>query len=359
MVAWAASAVTVVIFALFFTLYRRDKASMVVALLFDCFLLSVGITLFLWTVSMDELWMRVVIILLALPVVFVVVFGVYAAILLLLFNAHSLLKRERRSFSNSLTLILAVVLILFILIPYLAYGEHTPFWIQCVWTGIAAVAGMYAVHLFVFLTGVFLCNQAKPRKHQQYIIVLGCGLIKGQVPPLLAGRIEAAIAFYFAQKRNPIHGAGTPKIICSGGQGADEPRSEAEAMGEYAMGKGVPPQDILVEPVSTNTLENMRFSKKIIDSLEGEKPAGGRPCRCIYATSNYHLFRAGMYARAAGMRIEGIGAKTAWYYLPNALLREYAAYVWMHKIAFAVVSVLVCVGAALLYAMPVLTSYFA
>ena len=56
----------------------------------------------------------------------------------------------------------------------------------------------------------------------------------------------------------------------------------------------------------------------------------GKPYKCIYATSNYHLLRAGIYARKAGLKINGIGAKTAFYFLPNAILREYIAYIYVY-----------------------------
>ena len=42
-------------------------------------------------------------------------------------------------------------------------------------------------------------------------------------------------------------------------------------------------------------------------------------------TNGYHTFRAGMIARKAGVKANGIGAHTAKFFLPNAIIREYIA----------------------------------
>ncbi|MDB8790818.1 YdcF family protein, partial [Romboutsia sp. 1001216sp1] len=64
----------------------------------------------------------------------------------------------------------------------------------------------------------------------------------------------------------------------------------------------------------------------------------------IFVTNNYYLFRAGLYAKKANLKSDGIGAKTALYFIPNALIREYIAIVVMNKKRhFIVVSfILIC-----------------
>lgn len=63
----------------------------------------------------------------------------------------------------------------------------------------------------------------------------------------------------------------------SGGQGADEPRPEAEAMREYAMEKGYPAELVLTETQSKNTKENFLYSKRV-----AEAHSEGKPYCCIY-----------------------------------------------------------------------------
>ena len=42
-----------------------------------------------------------------------------------------------------------------------------------------------------------------------------------------------------------------------------------------------------------------------------------------FSTTNYHVFRAGILAADLGMNVDGMGAKTKWYFWPNALIREF------------------------------------
>ncbi len=49
----------------------------------------------------------------------------------------------------------------------------------------------------------------------------------------------------------------------SGGQGKDEDLSEAEAMKDYAVKRGYDPDLILLEDKSTNTYQNMVYSKAV------------------------------------------------------------------------------------------------
>ena len=80
---------------------------------------------------------------------------------------------------------------------------------------------------------------------------------------------------------------------------------------------GVPEEDILIENRSGTTLENMRFSKELIEKQ-------GKGCKAAFATSSYHVFRGGILAKESGWEIDGMGAGTKWYFWPNAFIREFA-----------------------------------
>ena len=126
-------------------------------------------------------------------------------------------------------------------------------------------------------------------------------------------------------------------LIPSGGQGADEPISEAEAMARYLLSKGIPENEILREEHSVNTLENMAFSRKIISTLSpGAKTA--------FATTNYHVFRSGLWSNRAGLHAEGFGSRTKWWYWPNAFVREcigLAAHRWKQEL-LGLILLIVC-----------------
>ena len=61
--------------------------------------------------------------------------------------------------------------------------------------------------------------------------------------------------------------------------------------------------------------------------MDAARPAGPaeKGARCIIVTSNYHVFRTAILARKAGIRGQVTGARTAGYYWPSAMLREFAA----------------------------------
>ena len=149
-------------------------------------------------------------------------------------------------------------------------------------------------------------------KDFDYVIIHGAGLINGEkVSRLLQERLDKAILVY-SKDPSPT------KLIPSGGKGSDESISEAEAMKRYLLEQGIPESDILMEDRSTTTLENLKFSKDIIDSREGRKYTA-------LVTSNYHVYRALRYCRRVGLKCKGIGSRIALYYWPSALIREYIA----------------------------------
>lgn len=43
----------------------------------------------------------------------------------------------------------------------------------------------------------------------------------------------------------------------------------------------------------------------------------------MFTTNNYHVFRAAMYAKRANLKADGVGSKTAFYFLPTAMIREF------------------------------------
>ena len=114
-------------------------------------------------------------------------------------------------------------------------------------------------------------------------------------------------------------------FVTSGGQGPGEVISESESMKRYLTEQGIPEERIITEDRSTDTAENMRFSKEKI-------VAAGIGGKIAYATTNYHVFRGGLFARRVKMRAQGMGAKTKWYFWPNAAVREFVGLLTSHKL---------------------------
>ena len=150
---------------------------------------------------------------------------------------------------------------------------------------------------------------------RDFIIILGCRVRSDGTPmPQLQGRVDRALAFWNDQRSATGKAA---VLVPSGGQGADEPVSEAESMRRSLEQRGVPEELILPEDRSTNTQENMAFSKALTDAVNPN-------AKVAFATTNYHVFRSGVWARMAGLEAEGMGSRTRWWYWPNAFMRECA-----------------------------------
>ena len=67
-----------------------------------------------------------------------------------------------------------------------------------------------------------------------------------------------------------------------------------------------------------NGYENLLYSKKL-----GEKLVASS--QFLFVTNDYHVFRTSTYARKLGMKGDGLGCRTAGYYIPSAFIREYVA----------------------------------
>ena len=169
------------------------------------------------------------------------------------------------------------------------------------------------------LAGAIVCGlkaaRHVPASDADYILILGCKFRRdGTLTPLLRGRVDRAIAFWKAQRETTGKEA---VLMPSGGQGSDEPIAEAEAMRRYLLEQGIPADRIVLEDKSRNTYQNMAYSRELI---EREKPGA----KVVYATTNYHVFRSGVWANLAGLSAEGVGSGTKWWYWPNAFMRECA-----------------------------------
>ncbi len=159
---------------------------------------------------------------------------------------------------------------------------------------------------------VLLCSMigtefhSKGPKNLDYIIVLGAQVRTNGPSVVLKYRLDAAMD-YLNENEETI-------CIVSGGQGANEPFSEAKGMADYLVKNGISPDRILLEDQSTNTVENISFSKELLE-MDYENVG--------IVTNNFHVFRAVQIAKAQGLHnVCGIAAPSNTTYLPNNILRE-------------------------------------
>ena len=153
-----------------------------------------------------------------------------------------------------------------------------------------------------------------------YIIVLGAGL-HGDVPSLsLTDRLSAALDYTEAHPQ--------AMVIVSGGQGAGENMTEAEAMAIWLEARGLDASRILREDRAASTEQNLEYSFALIRE-RGDDPEG-----CAVVTAEYHLYRARLMARDMGVAVQGVAAHTSWPTLMvNYFLREAFAvvYYWIFR----------------------------
>lgn len=249
----------------------------------------------------------------------------YTSPFILLFSAAlcisniSLIRHEGRRFVNLLGIIISVLLIGGIVLLMLSEnnvsGSAQQVRIHELLVNLFAAMYLYFECMIIgTIIAHIIVIRYQPSLDKDFIIILGCGIAAdGRPTPLLRGRIDRAIAFARRQKEE----TGKDVIfVPSGGQGPREVTSECAAMRGYLLEQGIPESQIIEENQSANTFENMKFSKVKIDAVNPN-------AKVAFSTTNYHVFRSGLYASRVGLRAVGMGAKTKWYFWPNASVREF------------------------------------
>ncbi|HFU3798723.1 TPA: YdcF family protein [Streptococcus suis] len=316
---------------LFALIYFWERRSIFISL----FVLNVLVWALAWIISTGILENNEILRLLAIAVAMVLFLallsGPFVLIFTLYLNGFQILKREGVHLHNFLSMGLAVALTFYLFIaPFVvqSFSDISFFNMVFIYVGFLVsyaiiISMLYTTSSFINLVNLF------PGK-LDYVVVLGAGLIGDKVTPLLASRIEKGIAIY---QKHP-----SSKLIMSGGQGPDEIIAEGQAMANYALEKGVPAEDILIENQSTNTEENLKFSYALM------KPGS----RFALITNYYHVFRALLLARKLKIKCIGYGAKTRFYFSLNAFIREFVGYVVMsrkaHLVVIGIVSVIYLCG---------------
>lgn len=96
------------------------------------------------------------------------------------------------------------------------------------------------------------------------------------------------------------------QIIVAGGQGDDEPTTEAAAMSEYLVARGVAETQIWQEDKSRNTWQNLQNTKKLLAG-KGLDPEN---THLLMVSNNFHIFRAKMLAVRSGLTVSTLAAPT-------------------------------------------------
>ncbi|MCK9794101.1 YdcF family protein [Isoptericola sp. 4D.3] len=239
--------------------------------------------------------------------------GLLALPVFLVVNGLTMVRRERRSLGNLLSLLVGLAMLA---APFVI---AVPVLLRAPWVWGVVVAGVLGT---AWLGFVFLGFVAQTLLYRRYaagvpahgVIVLGARVVGGRVPPLLAARLTTGRD---AAERLGVDGVPVP-IVPSGGQGADEDRPEGVAMGQWLTDHGVPADRVLVEDRARTTRENLTLGVAVLREHGTDGPY-------LLATNDYHAPRAAMEAMDLGLDVHAVGAPTARYFFPSAYLREFVA----------------------------------
>lgn len=174
-----------------------------------------------------------------------------------------------------------------------------------VWNFLWGPAAIFAVVEILIISAMI----SSAEKGIPYIIVLGAQVKGTKITDSLRRRLKQSVTYLSA---NP-----ETKVIVSGGQGPGEEITEAEAMAEYLVIRGIDRRRILLENKSKSTKENLEFSAAYIPDM---KEAVG------IVSNNFHMFRACRYAKRSGYRnVLRIPAGCNPLLFPNYMVREFFA----------------------------------
>ena len=119
------------------------------------------------------------------------------------------------------------------------------------------------------------------------MVILGCQVHEWGPSILLQDRLDTALAYL---KDHP-----DMTVVVSGGQGSNEPTSEAQAMADYLEDHGISRDRILLEDNSHNTKENLQYSKQLLEQNGYDTDSG-----VVIVSNGFHLTRSRMLAGRFG-----------------------------------------------------------
>lgn len=221
------------------------------------------------------------------------------------------------SFTALVCLCIIGLILFYTLMPLV--GLHFPGFARIV-TGFVSTVLVIGL-LIVGATEAIIIHASfgNPEKSCDYMVVLGAKVRLDGPSVSLQDRIDAAYDYLMAH----------PDVIAvvSGGQGEDEHMTEAQCMYEELTAMGISPSRVWMEDKASSTWENMQFTLNLI-----EEKTGQRPTRLGVLSSEYHLFRASLFAKACGVEFVGIPARTSRVsQMVNHFMREVAG-VWHYII---------------------------
>lgn len=159
-------------------------------------------------------------------------------------------------------------------------------WLRSKWAKVLFALALIGVIAFGALeVVVYRGAQTQINGEPEIMIIFGCQVKPWGPSVLLQDRLDTALDYL---EENP-----DMTIVVSGGQGPDEPMTEAQAMYDYLVENGADGDRIYLEDESSNTRENIAYTQELLQELfaAGAVDESGK---YLLVSSDFHLTRIKM-----------------------------------------------------------------
>ena len=156
-------------------------------------------------------------------------------------------------------------------------GSRKPLWLKIVLALMLIGAIMFGIAYAMVMGG----GVSRIEDESNIMVILGCRVMPWGPSTLLLDRLDTALEHL---EENP-----DMTVVVTGGQGDNEPTSEAQAMYEYLTSHGVPEEQLLMEDQSTSTLENLQNTSALLHEQGYDTTQ-----EILVVTNDFHLTRTRM-----------------------------------------------------------------
>ena len=162
-------------------------------------------------------------------------------------------------------------------------GKRFALWLKAFLALVLLGAMVFGALLSLVLSGA----RDEVRGDPKVMVILGCQLHDWGPSVMLQDRLDKALEY--------LQDHPDMTVVVSGGQGENEPTSEAQGMADYLADHGFARENIILETQSHNTNQNLRFSAQCLAEAGVDLRDG-----VIIVSNGFHLTRARMLAHRIG-----------------------------------------------------------
>ena len=182
---------------------------------------------------------------------------------------------------------------------------------RAVWTAIIIAVAMLAVSVGYVSVQIERQSTRDEARNADVILVLGAAEYRGRPSQVLRARLDHALELY-QRKLAPL-------VLTTGGAGGDLVFTEGGVGRSYLIGRGVPPEAIIVENEGETTVESTAMVGEIMRRM------GLRSV--IVVSDGYHIYRVKRMLQFRGLSVYGSprkeripeGRREDWNYVKQAI----------------------------------------